>query len=438
MLTALAAFAGLTAAALGVLLLRLYLYRFKSHVRHERTPDMESQPCEGYTDRYHYRPGDKVKLYISSEAPNVEITISHRLSSYAHRFQALATMQVSPREASAQGCHWDITAEYLLPQNAAQGYYDCTISNGVHSFSSPLLVTAPPASQPIALLAPVTTWTAYNAWGGQSLYDNVIDSENTYLVSSQRPNTAFMISHSLQTEQHIAEWFMQKYECALVPDLALDPAAGYFHQLESSRIIVLVFHCEYVSPEMYRGMKDLLKQGKSLILAGANNFYWKVRWHDNFTCLECHKDLTGFADPWSIGGLWKHSLRSGERQFGVRFTRHGYKTHAPFKVISPNHWLFEGTDQKAGDIFGEVGIAGKPICGVEMDRTTWLNGKAVLLARGLNRDAAGRDAGGHMTIRELSDHQGILALGSVHTGAGLGIDPVLTRIVENFVRRYGQ
>ena len=34
----------------------------------------------------------------------------------------------------------------------------------------PYVVTSPSAAGTVALVAPITTWQAYNAWGGYSLY----------------------------------------------------------------------------------------------------------------------------------------------------------------------------------------------------------------------------------------------------------------------------
>ena len=35
----------------------------------------------------------------------------------------------------------------------------------------PYVVSSPTAAGTVALVAPVTTWQAYNAWGGYSLYE---------------------------------------------------------------------------------------------------------------------------------------------------------------------------------------------------------------------------------------------------------------------------
>ena len=51
----------------------------------------------------------------------------------------------------------------------------------------PYVVTSPSAEGTVALVSPVTTWQAYNAWGGYSLYEGPSGDRNSCAVSFDRP-----------------------------------------------------------------------------------------------------------------------------------------------------------------------------------------------------------------------------------------------------------
>ena len=51
----------------------------------------------------------------------------------------------------------------------------------------PYVVSSASAEGTVALVAPVTTWQAYNQWGGYSLYDGPAGDRRSYAVSFDRP-----------------------------------------------------------------------------------------------------------------------------------------------------------------------------------------------------------------------------------------------------------
>ena len=131
------------------------------------------------------------------------------------------------------------------------------------------------SNKKITLLAPTSTWVAYNAWGGKSLYDNIIDSSNVYFVSTNRPNTLLVGGkHDINVEANIFNWFEKEYDINIYPDNILDQ---YPNILDDSEIIILSYHCEYISAKTYNKLKELIEEdGKSLISIGGNQIYWKI------------------------------------------------------------------------------------------------------------------------------------------------------------------
>jgi hypothetical protein len=194
-----------------------------------------------------------------------------------------------------------------------------------------------------------------------------------------------------------------------------------------------------------------MKCGASLISLGANQLYWVVQWHNNFSQMECHKDITFFRGTWSYGGMWKHHFRSPARYLGAQYSRAGMHTYAPYKVVAqPDHWILKGTNVHTGDLFGFRGIDDKPICGVETDKAHNGRTNTEVIAHGMN--CASKETGilydsndprwdgsggGDLMIEYLPNGAAMLNTSAISSGAGLGADPVFSGMVQNFLGRFG-
>src|SRR5690606_18454554 len=70
---------------------------------------------------------------------------------------------------------------------------------------------------------------------------------------------------------------------------------------------------------------------------------------------------------------------------GTGFSDEGMGTFAPYEVLKPEHWLFEGSGLQKGDLFGLRGINDLAISGDETDKVFTGNKKNVeVIARGRN------------------------------------------------------
>ncbi|AMM50241.1 hypothetical protein TH61_02305 [Rufibacter sp. DG15C] len=425
------------------------------------TPDMVPQPLEGYAHQLFYTPGQTIQFHLKALQPGNRLLLQCRTAAetweLVTEYSFGEIVQPETLEEAQQGCHWIVVWEYALPHDQPQGYYRALLVNEALNLSSDIhfiVGSAQPTSQ-VAVLAPVTTWLAYNAYGGQSLYRNAVAPANVSLVSALRPNTALTYSrsnshqHDLRIESHIFYWFAEHYQADLLPDYWLE---AHPEKLASYQVLVLAYHAEYFSEAMYLTLQKLVWQkGKSLLSLGGNQVYWQVRWHQNFTQVECPKNGSFFQNSPKRGGLWRHTSTPESKLLGGNFTEAGMGTYAPYQVIEASHWLFENCEVKNGDVFGQAGIDGLPICGDETDKTTWSSPEnTVVLARGLNKTIATSDVevykqednawdgtgGGEITITELSKQHAVLATGSIQSGSGLGVDKVFTQMIGNFMRRY--
>src|SRR5690606_949871 len=97
-----------------------------------------------------------------------------------------------------------------------------------------------------------------------------------------------------------------------------------------------------------------------------------------------------------IESRFANRYESEANLLGVVFTFAGIMTAAPYKVIDPSHWCYEGTKLKKGDTFGHnsqhQGVPGGA-SGHETDKNSprFSPKTTKLLAKGMNADNGGAD-----------------------------------------------
>src|SRR5262249_12774775 len=104
--------------------------------------------------------------------------------------------QAVPASVWSVGCQWRATKRIAIPPSWPSGVYQVLVTaDWVGSYFATFTVRqAGPRSPPhILFVNSITTWQAYNAWGGKSLYDyNSTDHHRSYIVSFQRPYDLFV------------------------------------------------------------------------------------------------------------------------------------------------------------------------------------------------------------------------------------------------------
>ncbi len=428
-----------------------YHFRFVSFVRNEHSPDMDPASIEGYSDKYYYLPGEKILFFLYSEYERNSLLLRRMKAPY--EFEDILSkefskvVQVRKSNASEHGCGWEKTLEITLEPETKPGYYQALLKSEEGNIEYPIyFIVGSRKKADILIIAPVSTWNAYNPYGGKSLYQNNLEAKTVYYVSSQRPNNAFQLNHDIQVEANAFNWFSKQYESVnIIPDYFLEDR---HENWMGAKMMVLVYHCEYISRKMYDNTLHFLTRDSSLISLGANQYYWSMRWHEDHTRMECRKDLTFFDDSLEYGGMWKHHFRHQNSLFGEGYTGSGMHTFAPYKVTNAGHWLLEGSNVRDGDLFGIHGINELGISGAETDKVK-RSPDGEILAHGMNCDSEGTgknydgtdtrwngEGGGDILLKNLSDRNAILAAGSIQCASGLGTDKVFTTIIQNFIKKY--
>ena len=228
----------------------------------------------------------------------------------------------------------------------------------------PYVVTSPSAKGTVALVAPVTTWQAYNEWGGYSLYAGANGDQPSRAVSFDRPYNGATGANDYRTA---ALPIVVRAERTGVPlsyftNLDLDTRP---HALRGARGYVSMGHDEYWTNAMRDTVLDARDAGTNLAFLGANTMYWRIR-------LE-----PGLEDPARVVVGYRHSAhldplraqgsvdttglfrdppvpRPEHDLLGMQYEC--YPVDTDYVVASPGWWGFRGTGVRRGDhVHGLVG-----------------------------------------------------------------------------------
>ena len=243
---------------------------------------------------------------------------------------------------------------YVLRLRAASGW-DTQI---------PYIVSSGTARDTVALVTPVTTWQAYNEWGGHSLYAGPTGDRRAWAVSFDRPYYRVGGMNSFRTA---VMPIVVRAEASGVPlsyfsnlDLHADPKA-----LHGARGYVSMGHDEYWTPSMRQRVLDARDAGTNLAFLGANTMYWRVRLDARATGPmrlmtgyrdDAHVDPARHADPASTTARWRDAPAARPENDLVGMLYECYPVDAPYRIVTPEWWGFRGTGvQRGSEIPGLVG-----------------------------------------------------------------------------------
>ena len=385
--------------------------------------DPEEPQLWGYTDRWSYAPGERVKLHVSTTLKTFDIAIwrdGAKRETVWTRKAVDGQFHPTPENCSVNGCGWPVALEIESPRDWRSGGYVITLSgDGIETHHLFILRAAAEKRGAILQVAATGTWLAYNDWGGSNHYEGITGPDRNQMsprVSMLRPfSRGFVVLpggapriplrqpplmgaalRHPHMEWAYANGYSKKYAsagwasydrhffrwaedegyavdlCAL-HDLHADPAI-----LGNYAVAVCVGHDEYWSAEMRDALDAYVEKG-GRVARFAGNFLWQTRIEDGGLSQVCYKyrfredPFFGTADAIRTTTAWesREIARPGALTFGVNALRGmyaGWGGAAPrhsggFTVYRARHWAFAGTDLYYGDGFG----AQSRIFGYEVD-----------------------------------------------------------------------
>jgi hypothetical protein len=374
------------------------------------------------------------------------------------------------------GVKWDaglsgVHAQRInAPEKSGLYYFHAKGESGAF-FSFPLVVAPAKPCAPIAVLASTNTWNAYNAFGGRSNYilaakmidEPVVNSKSDlprYKLSDygewksaevfeplsfDRPEPYNLVPENVECTDPIEG----RQACHLAPAewrlLGWLEREGYAYDfysesqlhegllnLDAYKVLILSVHPEYWSVEMYQKVKAwVFERGGRLMYLGGNGINCAIEYLENGKAMRC-------LNAWPDGkeSRFHSAFESEANLLGVVYSDPGAMTSAPYELLKPDHWVFNGAWLKKGDRFGTRILHqryGDGASGHETDKITPSSPRNVeLLAVGLNPD----QGGAQLVYFDTPSGGEVFSVGSITYATGLLIDETLSTITKNVLDRF--
>ena len=394
-----------------------------------------------------------------------------------------ATMQVTPDGDYTQtGVEWNKVGysspthkqHVAAPDRSGLYYFRARTPSGAQ-FAFPWIIAPSQPQSPLAVLGSNITWNAYNSFGGRSNYIHADEFPPTPTVNSRYdlkryreaqfmtwncPNYAPLSFDRPEPFNHIdfhekiTDPIQGRQACHLAPaewrllgwlehrglpydfyaETQLDEGVL---DLSKYRVLISAVHPEYWTRRMYDQVKQwVFHQGGRLIYLGGNGFNCEVEMQGSSMTVH-NGQITGL-DVAGVGAESRMALRheSEASLVGVVFTPPGAMTGAPYQVVDTEHWAFDRTSLKNGDLFGQKSLHMRCPGGASGHETDKISpsspNKTRLLAKGLNPD----DGGAHLVHFETPNGGAVFSVGSISWVSSLPVDDHVAQITENVIRRF--
>ncbi len=353
---------------------------------------------EGYADQCSYAPGDEAGIHVSTGAATFSATLERvglKRQLVWQKKDLPGHHYAVPDDAASAGCRWPEAFRVPVGADWPTGYYEMTLKaedkggqwtrRGARTAQSTLFFVVRPAKASAAILIQLctNTYNAYTNYGGFSLYGyNGIAKNQGHRVSFDRPQSS-----------QFSRWELPFITWCEKNGITLDYAANNdleFHPevLSACKLVLSVGHDEYWSAPMRDTLEAFIAKGGNVAFFSGNTCCWQVRSEDGGRALTCWKQNAGSDPEWQnkdrslLSSLWSHRevKRPENKLTGVGFLFGGYrKSHgqfmdepAEYTVQRPEHWVFEGTGVKRGEVFGgKDTIVGYECDGCELE---WRDG----------------------------------------------------------------
>lgn len=334
---------------------------------------------EGYTDLASVAPGQSFKLYVSTTASSFTAT-AYRIGYYggADATQVWQSPKTPGVHQTAQSfvsatrtveCDWKPSLTVQTDGWVPGEYLIKLVSSAGKQRYVPLVVHSTSTAGKVVILAGITTWQAYNAWGGYSLYHGTHGdyAGRAYAVSFDRPyldpdepegdGLFFPFDQALVSfaEQH-------DLPVAYETDLELETSPQLF---AGARAIVSDGHDEYYSATMRQTLQNARdQQGTNLAFLGANAIFRHIRFGSTQLgpdrLVICYKqadiDPVFSTDPSQATQDWRYAPDPRPENALTGSLYQCNPVNAAYVVYDPDNWIFAGTGVSAGTSFpGLVG-----------------------------------------------------------------------------------
>jgi hypothetical protein len=325
---------------------------------------------EGYANRVSAVGGQEVQLHVSTSAPRFHVE-AYRIGYYGGlggrlvwRSRALTggkapAPAVLPRTNTVEA-RWPTSLRVRITRAWVQGDYLLKLVSSVGGQAYvPLTVRDDTSTAALVVQNAVTTWQAYNRWGGYSLYQGPDGSfaSRSRMVSFDRPYRG--------RDGASAFPWMEQPLVALVERDGMDVTYqtdvdlhAHPQRLLQHRALISLGHDEYWSAAMRNGVLAARAAGVNLAFLGANAIYRHIRFAPSplgrnrrvISYKVAREDPLYGVDDQLVTSNWRDPPIPRPESVVVGALYRCADAHeAPLVVTTPNSWVYAGTGLGAGD-----------------------------------------------------------------------------------------
>ncbi|MET8869091.1 N,N-dimethylformamidase beta subunit family domain-containing protein [Nonomuraea sp. NPDC004580] len=353
---------------------------------------------EGYADRVSVLPGERLRLHVSTTAPRFTARAFRMGANPAKVWESDPVKGV--RQTPAKVVDGAVTAAHWTPsltvdtEGWPEGSYLIRLdaSTGAQRYV-PVTVRSASTAGRVVLVNAVTTWQAYNLWGGRSLYQGPGGyADRSRAVTFDRPYDRSGARLFLDFENEaLAVAEQSGVPLAYLTNLDLVPGA-----LDGARAVISLGHDEYWSPGMRQVVTRARDSGTNLAFLGANAVYWRIAVHGRTVACDKERDCR----------LWRDT-RPESALVGQMYDC--FPADGVYRVSRPGHWIFAGTK----------GRSFPGLVGVETDRVSRGSPDGVQVLAESPFSCGGRRSVTHSTYYTAPSGAGVFASGTMRWVCGL-------------------
>ena len=320
---------------------------------------------EGYADAASVQYGHTLTLFVDTPAATFTVQ-AYRMGWYGGAQGRLVwTSAATPggrqlvatydRQIGMSEAPWHSSLTVpVTPQWPPGQYLLKLVSDAGGSHYVPLTVRDDRAAGGLMVVSAVTTWQAYNPWGGCSLYACSADRrhDRAQVVSFNRPyshqyhrGSADFLDHELPLVTLVEQLGI---DTSYVTDLDLHSQPDL---VNDRRGVITLGHDEYYSTTMRDALESAVARGVNLAFLGANAVYRHIRMQPDASGRPDRQmvnyreqtDPGAVADSQQATVQWRNApLRRPEATLiGVQYGCAGVR--APMRLVNTANWVFANT-----------------------------------------------------------------------------------------------
>ncbi len=323
---------------------------------------------QGFADHVSAQAGDDVTLYVSAGAPSFHVE-AYRMGWYQGHGARLvwkssdvpATVQPKAELVSSATreirAPWQPTYHVRIGSDWPQGDYLLKLVSNVGSTYVPLAVRDDSSHADVFIMNAVTTWQAYNDWGGYSLYHGPSGSGQTRsnVVTFDRPYSRDGAGDFIANElglvtlaEHLG------FDVSYTTDIDIHE---HPELIKNHHVLVSLGHDEYWSLAMRNGVEAARDKGVNIMFLGANALFRRIRLQasdigpdrEEVNYRSVGNDPGYATHPDEPTTSWRESPKSRPENSLTGTFYECNPVNVDGVVADASSWVFEGTGLHDGD-----------------------------------------------------------------------------------------